>query len=452
MRTFLFAGVCISLFACRSEETKTVVDTNNPPVADAGADIKQSSDQPIMLDGGASYDPDGDALVYNWTFNRVPVGSALAESETAFTMNNSGNSSTSFVPDVSGTYIVDLVVDDAKGASSNVDSLIVTVEEGQIPIANAGTDIEVMELEVVSLDGSSSFDPMGRDLSYSWTLSSKPAASVLTNVDSPAQEQTSFTPDAAGVYLVSLVVSNGVSDSTPDVAMVKVSSANPEPPTANAGEDFTAEDCTQIPLTGSNSFDPNGDPLTYFWALQSKPSNSTATDANFSDRTIADPTFFADQAGIYNVSLAVSDGQSWSSPQMIAITVEERVSNAAPTINAGNPVTIDAGDATCQVSGYSYICDECDSVTVNLGVGASVSDPDGDVVTHSWTVLDGDATVTDPSSLTTMVVLEGAEPSEPNVCDSTTYELQLSATDCPGAESTDTVTLTVNCCGIESSE
>ena len=72
---------------------------------------------------------------------------------------------------------------------------------------------------------------------------------------------------------------------------------------------------------------------------------------------------------------------------MIAITVDERISNAAPTINAGNPVTIDAGDATCQLSGYSYICDECESVTVNLGVGASVSDPDGDVYAHLWTVL-----------------------------------------------------------------
>lgn len=452
MRAFLITGVFISLFACRTEETKTTVDTNNAPVADAGADIKQSSDQPIMLDGGGSFDPDGDALVYNWSLNRVPAGSALADSESAFTINNSGNSSTSFIPDVSGTYIVDLVVDDAQGASSNVDSLIVTIEEGQMPIANAGADVEVMEQESVSLDGSSSFDPMGRDLSYSWTLSSKPAASALTNVASPSQSQTSFVPDVAGIYLVSLVVSNGVSESTPDVTMVKVSSADPQPPTANAGQDFTAEDCTQIPLVGSNSFDPNGDVLTYFWALQSKPSVSTATDANFSDREIADPTFFADQAGEYNVSLAVSDGQTWSSPHLIAITVEERAANSAPTINAGNPVTIDAGDATCQVSGYSYICDECDSVTVNLGVGASVTDPDGDVYTHVWNVIDGDATVTDPTSLTTMVVLEGAEPTEPNVCDSTTYELQLSVTDCPGAETTDSVTLTVNCCGIESSE
>ena len=115
-------------------------------------------------------------------------------------------------------------------------------------------------------------------------------------------------------------------------------------------------------------------------------------------------------------------------------------------------MTIDAGDASCQQSGYSYICDECESVSVNLGVGASVSDPDGDILTHVWSVLEGDATITDPNSLTTMVVLEGAEPSEPGVCDSTEYQIQLAAVDCPGAESTDSLTITVNCCGVEATE
>ena len=42
-----------------------------------------------MLDGGGSYDPDGDALT-NWSFNRVPVGSTLGDADDAFTMNSSG--------------------------------------------------------------------------------------------------------------------------------------------------------------------------------------------------------------------------------------------------------------------------------------------------------------------------------------------------------------------------
>jgi hypothetical protein len=68
---------------------------------------------------------------------------------------------------------------------------------------------------------------------------------------------------------------------------------------------------------------------------------------------------------------------------------------------------------------------------------------------YGWSALEGDASFSDVNSLTTVVVLEGAQPEEPNVCTASEFILQLSATDCPGDESTDTVTITVNCCGVE---
>jgi hypothetical protein len=450
MRSTLILLLGSSIWACRSEE-KEPINTNSPPVADAGADIKQSSDQPAVLDGGGSYDPDGDSLTYLWTFNRVPSTSALADSETAFTTNSSATSATTFVPDVAGIYIVNLEVKDTNGDSSPIDSVIVTIEEGQLPVANAGVDMTVMELESVTIDGTSSFDPLGRELSFTWSISSSPVGSTAALIDS-TQAQASFVPDIAGVYLLSLIVDNGVSQSSPDVALVKVKSASPLAPTALAGEDFSAEDCTDIALSGSDSFDPNGDPLSYFWSLQERPNSSSASNDSFSNREVENPTFFADTSGTYYLSLAVSDGTDWSAPHMIQVTVEERNSNVAPTVNAGNPITIDAGDASCQLSGYSYICDECESVSVNLGVGATVSDADGDVYTYEWSVLEGDATIVDPTSLTSLVVLDGAEPTEPSVCDSTEYQLQLAATDCPEAQTTDVMVITVNCCGVESTE
>lgn len=48
--------------------------TNNPPVADAGVDLTVMEGETIRLDGRASYDPDGDSLIYHWI---APDGIAL---------------------------------------------------------------------------------------------------------------------------------------------------------------------------------------------------------------------------------------------------------------------------------------------------------------------------------------------------------------------------------------
>jgi broad specificity polyphosphatase/5'/3'-nucleotidase SurE len=51
--------------------------------------------------------------------------------------------------------------------------------------------------------------------------------------------------------------------------------------------------------------------------------------------------------------------------------------------------------------------------------------------------------------LGTKVTLSEAIPTEPAVCDANEYVLKLTVTDCTGAAVSDTVTYTVNCCGIE---
>ena len=436
--------------ACRDKESAVVNTENSPPQADAGTDQNLSADQEIRLDGGGSFDPDGDPLSYEWTFSRVPEGSSLADDANAFSHNNMATAITTFVPDTMGTYIISLQVTDVKGSQSAPDSVIISVTEGALPIAHAGDDQQITEGESVVLDGSTSYDPLGRTLSYEWSVASAPPGSVAA-VQSATNIAASFTPDVAGSYLVSLVVNSGVNVSTPDVMVVKVTSANPQGPQAVAAASANAslEDCTHIPLNGNGSSDPNGDSLSYFWSLQEKPSSSNSSNTSFSDRTLESPTFYADVAGDYILSLAVNDGTEWSSPDLITLTVAERLANSAPAVNAGNSLTVNAGDAECELSGYSYSCDSCENVVLSLGDGASVNDPDGDVYTTSWSVLSGDADISDESAISTTITLKGAEPEEPNVCASTVYEVQLTATDCPGISSSDIVHFTVECCGIE---
>ena len=96
-------------------------------------------------------------------------------------------------------------------------------------------------------------------------------------------------------------------------------------------------------------------------------------------------------------------------------------------MNAGNGFNLDAGTAVCTLSGYSYECDACADMTVTLGANGSIVDADGDTVTHSWSVVSGSATLSDPESITTDAILTGAAPSEPNVCETTTFEFELVA-------------------------
>ena len=448
MRFGLIFPLVTLAISCQDDSTKNVEPLNNPPVADAGMDQSLSADEEIRLDGGGSFDPDGDPMTYGWSFARVPEGSSLMEAEDVFSDNNTASSITTFLPDMMGTYIVSLVVTDSNNDSSVADSVIVSVSEGTLPTAVAGEDQTITEGESVTLDGSGSFDSGGRDLQYMWSVASAPEGSTALILEPTAMAPT-FTPDLSGNYLVSLVVDSGVNTSAPDVMVLNVASQNPEAPIAVATQVGATEDCANIQLDGSGSSDPNGDSLSYFWTLQEKPQNSTSDNSSITARDAEMPEFYADVAGEYIFSLAVHDGLEWSPPALLPVTLTERINNSIPAVNAGNSMTVDAGDAECSPSGYSYSCSSCDDVSITLGQGASVNDPNGDVYTLEWSVLEGDAYISDTTSLSTTVTFRNAEAEEPGMCVNNEYELQLEATDCPGATGSDTVSFTVTCCGVE---
>ena len=121
----------------------------------------------------------------------------------------------------------------------------------------------------------------------------------------------------------------------------------------------------------------------------------------------------------------------------------------APVANAGVDISDSAGTATCAPAGYVYACNECADVVLTLGTDATATDADGDSVTTMWTVTSGSATIDDPTSLSTDVTLTGAAPSEPGACEEIDYVFTLTATDCSGKSSSNTVTVTVDCCGVE---
>ncbi len=76
------------------------------------------------------------------------------------------------------------------------------------PLANGGGDQTVGVGEIVELDGTSSNDPNGDVLNYTWEIVSKPEGSTA-ELDDPNSPTPSFEVDVAGEYLINLVVDDG---------------------------------------------------------------------------------------------------------------------------------------------------------------------------------------------------------------------------------------------------
>jgi len=110
------------------------------------------------------------------------------------------------------------------------------------------------------------------------------------------------------------------------------------PPVANAGVTQNVSVGSLVTLDGSGSRDVNNQSLTYMWQITAVPTGSLAA---LSSATNAKPTFTADIAGTYTISLVVNDGKANST--LATVSVYASVSNSAPVANAGNNQSVNVG-------------------------------------------------------------------------------------------------------------
>ena len=100
------------------------VDGNTPPLANAGADqLALILGATVALNGGASSDPDGDTLDYQWSVTNAP-----AEANVAF--SNATVANPSFSLDKAGDYLLQLTVSD--GQMTSVDTVQLRVTDGDL--------------------------------------------------------------------------------------------------------------------------------------------------------------------------------------------------------------------------------------------------------------------------------------------------------------------------------
>ncbi|MCL9777425.1 PKD domain-containing protein [Vibrio methylphosphonaticus] len=330
--------------------TVTLHQYNHPPVANAGTDISGQVSQIVHLDGSASNDGDGDPLTPRWSISSKPKNSAVTLAD-VHTMHPS------FTLDVSGNYVVQLIVYD--GHRFSLADTVTISTNNLTPTANAGMAQKTVTGQTISLDGSKSSDPEGNMLTYSWTLVSAPSTSTATLTDNNVVAPQ-FTPDVIGNYVFQLIVNDGEKSSAPATVII---SDQDLPPIAQAGNDQSATTNTLVTLDGSTSSDPELQPLQYQWSMLSSPSGS-ATVINNSDSAIA--TITPDQSGDYVMQLTVIDAAGQKSSDVMV--VRDSVNNTLPVAHAGNDLQVD--------------------LNVNLVLDGSGSvDADGDALTYSWSIL-----------------------------------------------------------------
>lgn len=102
---------------------------NVRPVADAGVDQSVNKGNTVMLNGSGQ-DADGDALTYQWSLLNRPAGSTAA-------INDSTTTMPTFIADLVGVYIAQLIVDDGQLASAP-DTVTVTAVN-QVPVCDLAT-------------------------------------------------------------------------------------------------------------------------------------------------------------------------------------------------------------------------------------------------------------------------------------------------------------------------
>jgi YVTN family beta-propeller protein len=404
--------------AITPDGTRAVVSNENSPrtsIIDIATNTVSSNDY-AGGSKGVAITPDGTRAYVASEANVVIVDLGLIQTIGSITVNRAfevaitEDGNYAYVPEVNSNTVA--VID------TTTNSIVTRIPVGiapfgiaisrsvnQSPIADAGPDQTIHVGTLATLDGSGSSDHDGHNpLSFLWTLVSPPVGSTAA-LDDPTTVMPAFTPDVLGNYKIELVVTDSLgATSEPD--QVLISTYNTAP-VADAGLDQAIIELgSVIQLDGTQSFDEDGDTISYTWAITSKPMASTAS---LDDITSFYPTFVADVHGDYVITLVVTDEfGAVSDVDTVTISFE----NVRPVADAGVNQSVSIGD------------------TVFLD-GSGSSDANFDLLSYNWSFVsipqNSLAMLTDPTSVNpsfitdlpgtyvvSLVVNDGFAESDPN--------------------------------------
>lgn len=178
------------------------------------------------------------------------------------------------------------------------------------PVAVAGGPYAGQEAQVLTLNGSRSFDPDSNPLTYKWTFGD---GGSLTS----ASSAVSHIYTRGGLYNITLIVNDGLVDSDPSTTTADIAEVN-DAPLANAGPDKTIFLGQTAVLDGSLSSDEEGPISSYAWGFGDGALGAGATTTHAYSAT-----------GTYTVTLTVTDSGSATASDITVVNVLQEA--ATPT-------------------------------------------------------------------------------------------------------------------------
>lgn len=287
----------------------------------------------ITLDASASTDPDGDPLTFIW---QISDGRELSgpRQDIRFTQP--------------GLYTITLIADDGEGVENSVQETSREIRINRAPVpAIAATDFT--NQAIVDFDASGSVDADQGIVSWLWDFGDGQTGSG---------ERVTHAFQAFGTYTVRLTVNDGqnVSNSVQFTEHTVTINSNPvavmDFPTVVAPGD-------EIPLDGTQSFDPDGQVSTWVWTV-----NSTAAGEG------ARASTSLDTPGVFEVNLLVQDDSGFEDAKSTASGLI-RVNHAPVPVWQNTPKVTEPGRPTVFDAAQSY-------------------DPDNDRLSFRWEFSDGE--------------------------------------------------------------
>ncbi|HEY9049613.1 MAG TPA: tandem-95 repeat protein [Ohtaekwangia sp.] len=372
--------------------------SNQSPVADAGPNITLSLPVNSTNLIGSGTDPDGTIATYSWV--KVSGPSAFLINATTPVL--------SLTDLVEGVYVFRLTVTDDDGATAtdNCQVIVLPATVNQTPTVTAGNNITItLPTNSVTLTAFAS-DADGSIVSYTWAKQIGPTATLSDE----SVATLLITDMEEGTYTFRITVADDAGATAFDEVNITVLPAGSnQPPLVNAGTDKTLFLPTNaINLTGTAS-DNDGSIVTYEWTKIQGPS-VTMTNTN-------SPTVILTNlvAGQYTFRLTATDDDGATAFDQVDVVVFPGTVNQPPIANAGTNQSIVLPNSTATINGSGF-------------------DPDGSIVSYTWTQVLGASSVLENINSPTLIVNNLTEG---------VYRYQLTVEDDDGATGSDFVDITV---------
>ncbi len=318
---------------------------------------------------------------WRWSFTSLPRGSAAS-------LATPSGITTSFTPDIPGTYGVSLAVTDSSGMSGTA-SFSVTA-------GPCGTALpSVAELHATPGSPASIGAPvrLGATVTdanvacgaasgptYAWSFTSLPAGSHAS-LDLPSGSSPSFTPDVAGEYDVTLTVTDSLGRSSGPTSPLAITAGacGSHLPALSAPLASPAAPSVGEPVLLSASLDDADDDapcslgrtFTFAWTLVRAPPGSRAA---ILDPAASAPWIVPDLPGEYSAALAVTDSAGRQGAPIVVTFTAGPCGASLPTVT---PTASDLAPGIAQA--VQLFANPTDA---NVACGAVTAG-----FTYAWTIL-----------------------------------------------------------------